>query len=344
MHQLENTLYLMTQGAYLHLDHETLKVELEGNNKVQIPLHHLGAIFCFGNIMMSPFLIHRCAEDGRQIVWLSQNGRFKARLKGPTHGNVLLRKDQILTASEPEKSLNIARNIVAGKIKNSRQILQRASRESDIQDEKEKLFRAEKQLARNLVSIPGCSDLDELRGCEGDASRIYYSVFDLMIRKEERQHFQMINRSRRPPRDRINALISFLYTILTNDVIGAIEGVGMDPQVGFLHSIRSGRPALALDLVEEFRSVIADRLALTLINRKQINYKNFEEKTGGAVLLDEEGRKTVVVALQKRKQDEILHPLAQKKIPIALIPHLQARIMARHLRGEIEGYIPFLYR
>jgi len=343
MHQLENTLFIMTQGAYLRLDHDTLRVDIEGETKLQVPLHHLSGIVCFGNVAVSPFLIHECAEQGLSITWLSNSGRFKARMVGPTKGNVLLRCVQHETASDPEKSLNLAKNIIAGKIKNTRQIMLRAARETSDSEDQRMLHDTSESLASALNGIPQCNEIETLRGIEGDAARIYFGTFDRMV-LEDRQSFRMNGRSKRPPLDRMNALLSFLYTLLVGDVVGALEGVGLDPQIGFLHVMRPGRPALALDMMEEFRAVLADRLALTLINQRQIQAKHFEEKTGGAVLLNEEGRKTLVVAYQKRKQDEIHHPVLDKKAPFALLPHLQARLLARYLRGDTEEYIPFLYR
>ncbi|MBW1676146.1 MAG: type I-C CRISPR-associated endonuclease Cas1 [Deltaproteobacteria bacterium] len=343
MRQLENTLFVMTQGAYMRLEHDTLKVEVEGDTKLQVPLHHLGGLVCMGNVMVSPFLLHKCAEDGRSINWLSRTGQFKGRLTGPTKGNVLLRRAQYEASLNEQKSLSIARNMVAGKIKNARQLLLRGARETKAQSDADEIRGAAEKLGRTIQLVQTCENVDNLRGLEGEAARDYFNVFDRLIR-ENREDFKFETRSRRPPRDRINAVLSFLYTLLLNDVIAALEGVGLDPQSGFLHALRPGRPALGLDLMEEFRPVLADRLAVTLINQRQIQSRNFEEKPGGAVLLDENGRKTVVEAYQKRKQDEVNHTLLETKIPFALIPHAQARLLARHLRGDVQEYIPFTYR
>jgi len=343
MKQLLNTLYIMTEPSYVHLDHETLKVEVEGETKLQVPLHHLGGLVCLGNVMMSPALLHRCAEDGRSIVLLNRDGRFKARIEGPVSGNVLLRRAQHLALSDPLKPTEIARNIVAGKIQNARQIILRGAREAAAPEESACLDEAAEQLASALSRLDPSRDLDEIRGLEGEAARAYFDVFDRMVR-EQRNSFRMNGRSRRPPRDRLNALLSFLYALLLSDCVAAAEGVGLDPQVGFLHALRPGRPALALDLMEELRSVLADRLVLTLVNRKQVVEKDFVERPGGAIHLNDEGRKTVVVAYQKRKQDEVQHPLLGDKVPLGLVPHVQARFLARYLRGDLEVYPPFLYR
>jgi CRISP-associated protein Cas1 len=343
MHQLLNTLYVTTENSFLRLDHETLKVSVEKETKLQVPLHHLGGVVCFGDVMVSPALMRRCGEDGRSLVLLDRNGRFKARLEGPVSGNVLLRRAQHDWSCNAEKSLGIAKKIVAGKIQNSRQVLMRAAREAADSGDEEALREGAAALADALLRIPGCDDVEQLRGFEGESARAYFNCFDRMV-LEDRESFRLDGRNRRPPLDPMNALLSFLYAMLTNDCVAAAEGVGLDPQVGFLHALRPGRPALALDLMEELRAVLADRLALTLVNRRQVTSSNFDDRPGGAVYLGEEGRKTVVVAYQNRKQEEILHPLLEQKVPLGLVPHIQARLLARVLRGDMEDYVPFLQR
>ena len=343
MKQLLNTLYIMTQGAYLRLDHETLKVDVEGETRLQVPFHHLGAVVCFGDVMLSPRAMHKCAGDGRAVVLLDRNGRFKARVEGPTSGNVLLRRAQHEALSSETLSLSIARNIVASKVRNSRQVVLRCAREATISNEETRLRDTANVLENCLGRLPGCTDLDAVRGIEGEAGRAYFSTFGLMI-KGDRKTFGFSSRTRRPPLDPLNALLSFLYALLLNDCVAALEGVGLDPQVGFLHALRPGRPSLALDLMEETRSIVADRLALTLVNRRQVGRKHFEFRPGGAVYLDEEGRKTVVAAYQRRKHEEVPHQTLGKKVPVGLVFHVQARFMARHLRGDTEEYIPFIYQ
>lgn len=267
MKQLLNTLYVMTQGAYLTLDHETVKVEVEGKTQLQVPLHHLGAIFTIGNVMMSPFLMHRCTENGKAVVFLDMNGRFLARVIGKTTGNVLLRQAQYEVARDIRKAASLARNIVAAKIQNSRQIILRGARETNDAEMEAGLRQSTSSLADTLVSLKKSCNIDETRGLEGISANIYFQVFDTLV-KENREIFLMKGRSRRPPRDPINALLSFLYTLLLNDCVSALEGVGLDPQVGFLHALRPGRPSLGLDLMEELRPVLADRLALT--DRKSV--------------------------------------------------------------------------
>lgn len=343
MHQLLNTLYITTEGAYLHLDHDTLKVEVEKETKLQVPIHHLGGVVCFGDVMVSPAAMGRCAEDGRFLVLLSRNGRFKARVEGPVSGNVLLRQAQHQAMGDAAKTLAIAKNIVAGKIQNTRQIALRGAREANVPSDAHALKQTTGKLGDALRRLESCQDIDHVRGIEGESARAYFSTFDCMVR-EDRTTFKMDGRNRRPPLDPINALLSFLYALVMNDCVAGVEGVGLDPQMGFLHAIRPGRASLALDIMEEFRSVLADRLALTLVNRKQVTKKDFVERPGGAIHLNDDGRKEVVVAYQKRKQEEIHHPFLDQKIPIGLIPHVQARLLARTLRGDIKEYIPFLYR
>lgn len=342
---LLNTLFVLTQSAYLHLDHDTIRVEVDGETQLRMPLLHLGGIACFGNVLLSPALLHRCAEDGRQLMWFDAIGRFRGRLEGPTTGNVLLRRAQHLALSDARRSAAIARYVIAGKIQNGRQVLLRGAREASDPADAEELRRAAAVLAAQIDKVGTATDanLDELRGSEGDAARAYFAVFRLLVRVD-RPTFGIETRTRRPPLDPMNALLSFLYALLRNDCVAGIAGIGLDPQVGYLHSLRPGRPSLALDLMEELRPVLADRLALTLVNRQQIGPADFEAQEGGAVYLTERGRKEVVVAYQKRKQEEVEHRVLGRKVPLGLVPHLQARLLARYLRGELEHYIPYLHR
>lgn len=338
--QLLNTLYVQTQGSYLRLDHETLRLEVERKIVAQIPLQHIGGMVLFGNVMVSPFLMHRFGDDGRSLVWMTQNGRFKCRLSGPVTGNVLLRKAQYSAQGDESAATRIARHVVAGKIRNSRTVVQRAARESEDPEDRAALEEASRQLAAALRDVGGASTLDEARGVEGQAGRAYFDNFGLMVRTD-RELFAFNGRNRRPPRDRTNALLSFVYALVRGDCVSACEGVGLDPQFGYLHALRSGRPSLALDLMEELRPVLADRLALTLINRAQLSERDFERRPGGSVNLTESGRKTVLTAYQTRKQEEVLHPVLKQKVPLGLVPHVQARLLARHLRGDSEAYLPF---
>lgn len=343
MRQLLNTLYVTTRGTYLHLDHDTVRMEVEDDTKAQIPLHHLGAIVAFGNVLVSPALMGRCADDGRAVVFMTRTGRFRARVVGPQTGNVLLRRAQHEHAEDPDASREVARAIVAGKIKNSRRLVVRAARRAEGEDAKEALDEAKDELAASLRLLEDEATLEGVRGHEGTAAKIYFEVFSHQIR-QQKDAFQLNGRTRRPPRNRLNAVLSFLYTLLCNDCEAAAEGVGLDPQIGFLHAARPGRPSLGLDLMEELRAPLVDRLALTLVNRRQLTPKDFRERDGGAVLLNEDGRETVLVAYQERKQDTITHPVLDQKIELGLLPHVQARLMARHLRGDLDQYVPYLLR
>lgn len=339
LRQLLNTLFVQTQGAYARLDHETLKLEIEKETKLQVPLQHLSGMAVFGNVLLSPFLIHRFAADGRSISWFGRTGRFQGRLSSPTSGNVLLRKAQYDAHQDPERAATIARSVVAGKVRNTRSVVQRAAREASGKD-RETLEDTAKALGLVLKDTGRTGVLDEVRGCEGQAGRLYFDSFASLVRVDK-EVYAWSGRNRRPPRDRMNALLSFVYALVTGDCVAACEGVGLDPQFGFLHALRSGRPSLALDLVEELRPVLADRLALSLVNRRQLRSADFEERTGGAVHLNDEGRKKVITAYQKRKQEEVSHPSLGQQVPFGLVPHVQARLLARHLRGDTEAYIPF---
>lgn len=343
MLELLNTLYVLTQGAVLHLDHDTVRVEAEGETRLRVPLIRLGGIVVLGRVTVTPFLIERCAADGRSLVWLDRRGRFSARVEGPTRGNVLLRRAQHLALSNPDRPWQIARQIVAAKVQNSRRVLLRAARESADYGEAAELADQAERLATALVRLQSCEDLDTVRGVEGESARAYFEVFELMVRVD-RDVFAPDGRTRRPPRDRMNALLSFLYALLREECASALEGVGLDPQVGFLHALRPGRPALALDLMEEFRPVVADRLALTLVNRRQLQPDDFEKTPGGAVQLTEDGRRTLITAYQKRKEEPLRHRVLKQQVPLGLVPHVQARLLARHLRGDLRDYQPFLSR
>ena len=341
--ELLNTLFVTTPDAYVRLDHDTIKVEAGGTKLAQVPLHHLGSIMLFGNAMISPQAMHRCARDGRCINLMDFAGRFQARVVGPVCGNVLLRQAQYEAHRNAAPTLEIARSIVAGKIRNTCYVVTRAAREVKELEAQEALRAAAAALAELLAQLPASSNIDVARGIEGQASAVYFAVFGEMITAST-EDFSFRTRSRRPPRDRVNTLLSFLYSLLTADCIAACEGVGLDPQFGFLHVLRPGRSSLALDLMEEFRAYMVDRLTLTLINRKQIRPEHFEtrEGAGESVLLTAEGRKAVLTAYQARKQEEVVHPLLKERAPLGLIPHLQARLLARHLRGDLDTYLPFL--
>lgn len=341
--QILNTLYVTVPESYLRLENDTLRIEVEKEVRLRVPLHHLGSVVCFGHVGLSAPLMHRLAEEGIALVLLDDRGRFKARLEGGVSGNVLLRQAQHRKAGEVAFVLSIAGACVAGKIRNSRQVLLRGAREAKSAEDAARLTRAADDMAASLRAIPGTDDLDALRGVEGDAARKYFDGLGVLVRADLRDSFPMDARSRRPPRDRLNALLSFIYSMWMNDCRSACEAAGLDPQVGFLHALRPGRAALALDLMEEFRP-LADRLALSLVNRNQVDSGSFVEREGGAVMLEGDARKVVVTAYQERKQETLLHPLLSEPIALGIVPLVQARLLARAIRGDTEGYMPFLVR
>lgn len=338
-----NTLYVTTQGAYLSKEGETVMVSVEGQKRLQLPVHTLGGIICFGRVMCSPFLMGFCAENNIGMSFLTENGRFMARVQGPVSGNVLLRREQYRQADSPVFSTAMARFMLAGKIANSRTVLQRAQRDHSDKIDQTEVEQAVNILGGALKRIETISSLDELRGVEGETARSYFNVFDHLITSQKNDFFFQ-GRNRRPPLDNVNCLLSFLYTLLLHDVRSALEGVGLDPGVGFLHRDRPGRPGLALDLMEEFRSFLADRLALSLINLGQVKGRGFIKSDTGAVLMSDDTRKEVLVTYQKRKQDEILHPFIGEKVAIGILFHVQALLLARYLRRDLDGYPPFIWR
>lgn len=340
--EMLNTLFVLTPDAYVRLDHDALKVDANGEKVMQVPLHHLGGVMLFGNAMISPQAMHRCAREGRMISLMDYAGRFQARVVGPVCGNVLLRQAQYEAHRDAAKSLPLAKSIVAGKIKNMAQVSARGARDAKSSEDADALRASVQAMGTLLAALPGQASTDAVRGVEGQASALYFETFGAMLTAPP-DEFSFRVRTRRPPRDRVNALLSFLYALLSADCTAACEGVGLDPQFGFLHALRPGRPSLALDLMEEFRSCLADRLALTLINRKQIRAQHFEQRTdaGESVLLTPEGRKIVLGAYQARKMEEVPHDLLKEKAPFGLLPHLQARLLARHLRGDMDTYLPF---
>lgn len=340
MKQLLNTLYVTTQGAYLSKDGETVVVRIEHENKLRLPIHTLSGIVCFGQVSCSPPLMGFCAENDVALSYLSEHGAFLARVQGPVNGNVLLRRQQYRLADAAEASTALARTMVQAKLANCRTVLLRAIREYG---ENPCIADAAGRLARNIQMLDAASSIDEARGIEGDGARNYFSVFDHLI-TTAKEDFFFHERSRRPPLDNVNALLSFLYTLLVHDIVGALEAVGLDPAVGFLHRDRPGRPGLALDLMEELRPVLADRLALSLINRRQVHEDGFEKAEAGGVTMDAPTRKDVLLAWQKRKQEEIQHPFLGERIAFGLLPHAQALLLARHLRGDLDAYPAFFWR
>ena len=341
---LLNTLYVMTGGSYLHLDNDTVRIEIERETRLRVPLHHLAGLVVFGDVLLSPALIGRCAADGITVTLLDRNGRFLARVEGPTTGNVLLRQAQYEASRNASRTSGLARAFVVGKLRNSRSVLQRGAREAGDGEDKAQLQAAVRKFDASLRAAAVAVDTDVLRGIEGEAARCYFQAINGILKPAVRACFSIDGRNRRPPRDRLNATLSYLYTLLTHDCRSALESVGLDPQVGYLHVVRPGRPALALDLVEEFRAILADRLALTLINRQQLKAADFRVTDGGAVLLSDDARRVIGIAWQERKKEVISHPLLESDVPVGVLPQIQARLLARTLRGDVPDYLPFVAR
>ena len=341
MRRLLNTLYVTTQGAYLRKEGETVVVEVEKEIRLRLPLLNLGGLVCFGNVLCSPFLLGACAEAGIAVSFLTEFGRHLADVVGAPSGNVLLRRAQYRRADDPAASVVLARSFVAGKIANSRHVLRRAVREDCAHPAE--VEAAADALAHRLRALAAAADLDTVRGLEGEAAAQYFGVFNHLIAAPDGK-FSFRGRNRRPPLDPVNALLSYFYTLLRFDAAAALTVHGLDPAVGFLHRDRPGRDGLALDLIEEFRAPLADRLALTLINRQQVQIRHFRTTETGAVLLTDEGRKEVLTAWQKRKQEEVEHAFLGEKLPIGLLLHAQALLFARHLRGDLDAYPAFEWR
>lgn len=342
MKHLGNVLYVTTPEAFLSLDGENVVIKKEEGNSTRLPLHNLENIVCFTWQGASPALMGACAERNIGLSFLTPNGRFQARITGKVKGNVLLRKKQYDVSESKQNSVPIAASFLMGKISNCRKVLDRAVRDHAMLVDVEALTGASNFMKETLKALPACKSIGDLMGFEGSAAKIYFSVFDQLI-LQQREDFKFLERSRRPPLDNMNSLLSFLYTLLTNEVASALEVVGLDPYVGFLHQDRPRRPSLALDLMEELRPVFADRLALSLVNRKQVTGKGFTQKESGGILMDDETRKAVLVAWQEKKKEEILHPYLKEKIAFGLIPHVQALLLARHLRGDLDAYPPFFW-
>lgn len=341
-----NTLYVSTEGAWLKKDGANIVMQVEGVERARLPVHMLESLVCIGRVLVSPPLLGYCAEQGISVCYLSQNGKFLARVEGPVSGNVLLRREQYRRSDDRAGCAAIVRNMLLGKVHNQRVVVSRALRDHESRLNEtgvRALQQARKSLRRILDRLLQETDPDVLRGLEGESAKIYFGVFDHMLRIEG-EAIRFNGRNRRPPTDPVNALLSFLYTLLTHDCRSALESVGLDPAVGFLHRDRPGRPSLALDLMEEFRALLADRLTLSLLNRRQLNERDFIRLDNGAVSLKDEARKNVLIAYQERKREEIRHEFLDEKVPIGLLPAIQAQLLARHLRNDLEAYPPFLWK
>jgi CRISP-associated protein Cas1 len=346
MRRMLNMIYVTSEDAWLRKDGANLVVEVDGAERGRAPLHMLQGIVSFGRAGASPALLAACAEAGITISYLEPNGRFLARVEGRRTGNVLLRRAQFIASGDPAWALPIVRGIVAAKTANQRTVLRRALRDHGdgmIAAAREVLNGADIRLTDAARRTLVASSVDALRGIEGESALVYFGVFDHLVRTEDKA-FRFGGRSRRPPLDRMNALLSFLYAMLGHDCRSALETYGLDPQVGFLHADRPGRASLALDLMEELRPVLADRLALSLVNRHQLTADDFIIEEAGGVRMTDEARRRVLVAWQERKRDELLHPFLGETMMLGLVPHAQAQLLARHLRGDLDGYPGFVWK
>lgn len=343
MRKLLNTLYVTSPSTYLSLDGENIVILKEDQEVARIPLHNLEGIVAFGYTGASPALMGACAKRSIALSFMKQSGKFLARVVGEVRGNVTLRKAQYRLSDNKEQSVQIAKNFILGKIYNARWVIERATRDYAIRLNVDKLKKVSKVLANSLQSVDRCEDLEQLRGFEGEAASQYFSVLDDLI-LQQKESFYFNCRNKRPPLDNINAMLSFVYTLLAHDVAAALETVGLDPYVGFLHRDRPGRISLALDLMEELRTVYADRFVISLINKREVNSGGFTQKENGAVIMDEDTRKIILKSWQSRKQEMITHPFLQEKVAWGLVPYTQAMLLARFIRGDLDGYPPFMWK
>lgn len=343
MKKLLNTLYVTSENSYLALDGENIVV-LEDKQEIgRLPLHNLEGIVSFGYRGTSPALMGACAERNISLCYISPQGKFLARVSGRTKGNVILREQQYESSSDEKTSFSIAQNCIIGKVFNARWVLERAVRDHSLQIDVDKVKDASEKLKNSLEYIKNCKSKEQLRGYEGEAASIYFSVFNELI-LQQKTDFEFCGRSKRPPMDKVNAMLSFVYTLLTNQIASALECVGLDPYVGYLHTERPGRASLALDLIEELRAVLADRFVLSLINKKIVSKKNFKIKENGAVLMDDELRKKLLTEWQNKKRETLTHPFLKEKIQWGMVPYVQAMLLARFLRGDLDGYPVFLWK
>jgi len=343
MRKLLNTLYVTTPNVYLSLDGENIVISKEKVEVSRIPLHNLESIVAFGYTGASPALMGACAKRNIALSFMKQSGKFLARVVGEVRGNVTLRKTQYRLSDSPEESNKIARNFILGKIYNTRWVVERATRDYAMRLDVDKLKKVSKVLVNSLKLVEKSENLEQLRGYEGEAASQYFSVFDDLI-LQHKEHFYFNCRNKRPPLDNVNAMLSFVYTLLAHDVAAALETVGLDPYVGFLHRDRPGRISLALDMMEELRPVYTDRFVVSLINKREISSNGFTQKENGAVIMDDDTRKTILKAWQTRKQEKITHPFLQEKLEWGLVPYAQAMLLARFIRGDLDGYPTFMWK
>ncbi len=343
MKKLMSTVYINSPDRYLSLDGENLVVSANGEELSRVPLHNIDRIMTFGYTGASPALMGKCAKEGIELVFMSGNGSFLARVEGEVKGNVLLRRQQYRIADSENQSLAISRNIIAAKIFNARWVLERATRDHSARIDTEKFYEKSELLYSSIKNAVNACDVNTLRGIEGEAASVYFSVFDEMI-LQQKQDFRFETRNKRPPLDNVNALLSFCYSLATGMCTSALEAVGLDPYVGFMHTDRPGRRSLALDLVEEFRAPLCDRFVLSVINTKAINNDDFLKREDGAVMLTEDGRRKFFGLWKKRKAEELRHPFIEEKVEWGMLPYVQAMLLTRYIRGDLDSYPPFMWK
>jgi CRISPR-associated protein Cas1 len=343
MRKLMNILYVTSPDAYLSLDGENAVVLVEEKEKIRVPLHNLEGIVSFGYTGASPAFMGQCAKRNIALSFLTQNGRFLARVIGESKGNVVLRREQYRIADQADRRLEIAKNCIIGKVYNSRSVINRATRDHEERIDVERFQLVSRQLKESLQLIRQAQSLEELRGYEGESASRYFSVMDGLI-LQQKSDFYFHNRNKRPPLDNLNAMLSFVYTLLAHDVAAALETVGLDSYVGFLHTDRPGRVSLALDMMEELRSVFADRFVISLVNKRIINGNGFEKQENGAIIMKDETKREILRNWQERKQDKIKHPFLEETMEWGLVPYTQAMLLARFIRGDMDGYPPFLWK
>lgn len=336
MRKLLNTLYITKENGYLSLDGENLVLTIDGKEAIRLPFTNIESVVCMNYLGCSPALMGKCAKENVSLCFVSPGGRFLARVTGEVKGNVFLRCNQIKLTGSPEKQAEIVRNIITAKIKNTKNLILRSRRDNKEIDSDERITHTLEILDNNIAKLQEESDMDVLRGIEGQSAKAYFDIFNRLITKQK-EDFIMIDRTKRPPLDRVNAVLSFLYTVCTNDIASALECVGLDPYIGVFHTLRPGRVSLACDIMEEFRAMI-ERLVISLINLKTLQKDDFEVQISGAVLLNNDGRKKVITAWQNKKKEIILHPYLKEKVAIGLFPYVQANLMAKYIRGEISEY------
>jgi CRISPR-associated protein Cas1 len=340
MKRLLNTLYITTHGTYIAKEGMTVTVRIDHEIKMRLPVHTINGIVCFGGVAVSPEAMELCAENNVTISFLGEYGHFKARVVGVTQGNVLLRREQYRRADNENQAADLAKLFIIAKIANTRTVVLRAIRESFDTTGSEECEIAARKMLKVIKQLQEPISCESLLGKEGEAARLYFDIFNNLI-CAQKEHFVFRGRSRRPPLDLVNSMLSFVYTLLVHDATAALETVGLDPYVGFFHKDRPGRPGLALDLMEEFRGYIADRLVLTLINTQQVKPEGFTVTESGGILMDDQTRKTVISAYQKRKQEEVKHPFLEESMPVGMLVFSQAMLLARHLRGDLNKYPAF---